>query len=181
MLVQNVGLFWEKDDVYWGGRNNPGCLLGKPCNQLRGNPIDFREQAGIYVLYADYQMIYVGQTGAKEQKLLFRLRQHLSDDLAGRWDRFSWFGIRRILKDGSLSQVNQSSHSNLDDVLNHMEAILIHAAEPPLNRQGGKFGAKVTRVIQFRDEERLGLNRSELLKHLKNEVEKIGEYIESSE
>ena len=35
------------------------------------------------------------------------------------------------------------------DILNHIEAILISAAEPPHNRQGGRFGEAVEQSLQY--------------------------------
>ena len=43
------------------------------------------------------------------------------------------------------------------------EAILIHATEPPMNRQSGRFGDGVTRYLQQRDE-RLGPSTEEMIK-----------------
>ncbi|MEW4526862.1 GIY-YIG nuclease family protein [Maioricimonas sp. JC845] len=151
-LVQSIGLFWNEADVFWGRGSQPGAIYGLPANNVTADPIDFREQVGVYVLYADYDLIYVGQTGSGKSKLLNRLKQHRTDDLAGRWNKFSWFGLRRVLASGELSNVNQAAHPELADVLNHIEAILIHAVEPPLNRQGGRFGEVVTRYLQWRDD-----------------------------
>ncbi|TWW11761.1 hypothetical protein E3A20_04220 [Planctomyces bekefii] len=44
-------------------------------------------------------------------------------------------------------------------------AILIHAIEPPLNRQGGRFGESVTRFLQVRDE-RLGKSVEDMVKEV---------------
>jgi len=164
-MIQSIGLFWRPDHVYWGAGSNSGKLLGIPANCRSDNPTDFREQAGIYVLYSEFRPIYVGQTGSGSQKLLVRLRQHRSDDLAERWDRFSWFGLRRVLGNNQLSRENRAAHPEIALVLNHIEAILIHAIEPPLNRQGGRFGESVTRFLQVRDE-RLGKSVEDMVKEV---------------
>jgi hypothetical protein len=130
---------------------------------LPSKPIDFRDQIGIYALYADYQLVYVGQAGSGDQTLFSRLKQHRKNDLAGRWNRFSWFGVLRVLASGALSSKTDAVHPNLPDVLNHIEAILIHAAEPPMNGQGGRFGEKVVRYQQVRDD-RLGPSQQEMLR-----------------
>jgi hypothetical protein len=163
MLIHTLGLFWKEEDVFWGAGSQPGKLLGVPAKGKTQEPIDFREQAGIYVLYADYDIVYVGQAGSGNQRLFQRLKQHRQDDLAGRWNRFSWFGTRSVLNGGKLSTDKAKAHAKASAVLNHIEAILIHAVEPPLNRQGGRFGDKVTRYLQKRDE-RLGVSDSELLR-----------------
>lgn len=164
-LVKTVGFFWKADDVYWGKPKNRGSLLGKPSSAKKDEPIDFREQAGIYVLYSDYKIVYVGQTGKGNQSLLVRLRQHRVDDLAGRWNQFSWFGVRRVLKSGGLSKKNAAFHPTLETMLDHVEAVLIHAAEPPRNGQNGRCGQDVKRYLQVRDP-RLGPAQDELLAEL---------------
>lgn len=151
-LIKSVGFFWRADDVFWGRPRNPGKLLGKHAKQKKTNPIDFREQAGIYVLYFDYRMVYVGQTGKSDQCLFARLRQHRFDDLAERWNQFSWFGVRRVLSDGSLSKKSAQFHPSLPITLDHVEGVLIHAAEPPRNGQKGRFGNNVARYLQVRDD-----------------------------
>ena len=162
-LFSNMGLFWKEEDVFWGEQKRPGRLLGRFSKRKRSDPVDFREQIGIYVLYAEYSIVYVGQTGSGDQTLLVRLRQHLSDDLAERWNRFSWFGVRKVNLDGSLSVKKSAVHPSLATALNHIEGVLIHAAEPPLNGQGGRFGENVERYLQERDEEHLGLTDRKML------------------
>lgn len=164
-MIRTIGLFWRRDNVFWGRGNQAGKLLGVPAGNITAEATDFREQVGIYVLYAEYRVVYVGQTGGGNQKMLHRLKQHKGDDLAERWDRFSWFGLRRALQSGELSNVNQAAHPSLDTALNHMEAILIHAAEPPMNRQSGRFGDAVTRYLQVRDD-RLGPTAEEMVREV---------------
>lgn len=146
-LFRNYGLFWKAENVFWGKQKNKGSLIGIMASAKTGKNVDFREQCGIYVLYSDFDIIYVGLAKA----LLSRLNQHRKDDLAERWDRFSWFGLRDVKNDCSLAAYNQATHSDNSDVLNHIEAILIHTIEPRLNRQGGKFGKNIQRYLQVRD------------------------------
>jgi hypothetical protein len=47
-------------------------------------------------------MVYAGQVGSGNQKL-DRLEQHRRDSLAGRWNKFSWFGLRRVKKTQDLA------------------------------------------------------------------------------
>ena len=166
MLIQNYGLFWSETDVFWGAGSQAGRLLGVPASNITAQPVDFREQSGVYVLYADYDLVYVGQVGAGSQKLFTRLKQHTRDSLAGRWNKFSWFGIRWVKKsDNKLSAEADGKHSTHSAVLNHIEAILIHSAEPKQNRQGGRFGEDVVQYLQVRDE-RLGPTREEMIHQL---------------
>lgn len=151
MLVMCYGLFWKEDEVFWGRGSNPGTMFGVLSTNKKAGPVDFREQSGVYVLYADYDIVYIGQAGNRNQKLFERIKQHKRDALAERWNRFSWFGTRRVLTDGGLSKEKEGAQTTHEEVLNHIEAILIHAAEPKLNRQGGRFGDGVEQYLQFRD------------------------------
>lgn len=164
-LISNMGLFWRADNVFWGRPNNEGRVLGVPARNRSLAAIDFREQEGIYALYADYRVIYVGQTTAA-QGLHKRLNQHLSDDLAERWDRFSWFGLRKWNEGSNTLGMSPSTrHVPTNLLLDHAEGILIHAIEPPLNRQYGRFGDDVVRFLQVRDE-RLGPSRDEMIEDI---------------
>ncbi len=151
MIIRNYGLYWKIDDVYWGKQKNAGNLFGKLSSERKSEQVNFKDQSGIYALYADYDLIYVGQTGAKGQKLLSRLRQHRNDALAGRWNKFSWFGTRSVLTKGDLQKEKNNTNTSHRLALNHMEAILITIGEPPLNRQGGKWGSNVKQYLQERD------------------------------
>jgi len=152
VLISNYGLYWRRENIAWGRSNVKGHLKGHLATARTSKPLDFRDQQGIYVLYDDnFSIVYVGQAGSKNQRLFSRLKQHRKDHLADRWSRFSWFGVRKILMSGELSAENKQAHPKLSEVLNHIEAILIAAAEPPLNRQSGKFGENVEHYLQYID------------------------------
>jgi len=173
-LIENYGLFWKRDDVFWGRQKVKGRLEGVPAGSLTSKPVDFRGQQGVYVLYDDgFRVVYVGQSGTKKQRLFARLKRHTRNHLAQRWTRFSWFGVRKVRKTGELAKENYAAHPLLPRVLNHIEAILIAATEPPQNRQSGKFGADVKQYIQYRDKEAAGLTVEETVKKIKSMVEKI--------
>lgn len=157
MLIQNYGLFWRRPLVHWGRQGNPGHLKGVRIGAKKEKPVNFRDQQGVYCLYDEnFNLVYVGQAGGKnDQRLFQRLKQHREDAVSDRWSRFSWFGIRRVLKGGNLSAEISAAHPPISDVLNHIEAILIAAAEPVRNRQGGKFGESVKQYLQYRDEKNL--------------------------
>lgn len=150
-IIANMGLFWEKDKVRWKGNRSvgKGSLSGKWVREKK-DEVDFWEQTGIYALYdADYHLVYVGQAGFGDKSCIgSRLKHHCRDNLAGRWDRFSWFGLRKVTEKNTLGQKPKNKGGSLINIGNVLEAILIEVAEPPLNRQGGKFGRKVERYLQ---------------------------------
>ena len=149
MLIRNYGLFWNRKDVFWGGvgRGNNGTLCGRATR--RSELVDFRNQQGVYVLYDDaFKIIYVGQAGAGNQRLFVRLRQHKVDHLSQRWSRFSWFGILPVNSKNQLATISKAEKIAVDSILDHVEAILLAAAEPPLNLQRGRFGTDVVQYLQ---------------------------------
>jgi hypothetical protein len=166
----NYGLHWKRSDVHWGerGRGNGGKLLGiKSGNESK--TIDFSKQEGIYVLSDErFNAIYIGVAGLKNNHhLLARLRDHTIDHLAERWERFSWFGTKAVNKSGKLQAVSAASRSiKLKDYISQMEAVLISATEPALNKQGGSFGEHVDQYRQFRNEDLLGLTHEEMIEEL---------------
>ena len=60
--------------------------------------IDFKRQRGIYILYSSFGPRYVGKSWKND--LGGRLESHLTDSHRGQWDRFSWFGFRRVIDRG---------------------------------------------------------------------------------
>jgi hypothetical protein len=171
-IIQSYGLFWDVENVYWGRGSNPGSLLGVPARARSSVPVDFREQIGIYVLYQDHRIVYVGQAGSGRKRLFKRLRDHRKDHLANRWNKFSWFGLRRALASGELAAEKIRATASLNTALNHIEAVLISATEPSHNKQGGRFGkgTGVLKYIQYRDE-RLGPTEKQMLRDLWQRIE----------
>lgn len=153
--ILNLGARWKAEDVYWNSAPSNARLLGVRTDALRGPQVNFAHQSGIYVLYANFTPIYVGQANCR---LFERLKSHcLRDDFAGRWDRFSWFGLRKVIggKAPNLSKPGTVFSISTKQLIDHLEAIMIHAFEPALNGQEGRFGKSVVRYKQVRDE-RLG-------------------------
>jgi hypothetical protein len=51
--------------------------VGAGSRSKRAEQVNFRLQRGIYALYADYELVYVGQTGGQVSDRLFhRLKKH---------------------------------------------------------------------------------------------------------
>ncbi len=139
-IIRSYGVHWHIDRVFWGRPNVRGTLLGAASRSARARPVDFREQRGIYVLYADYEIVYVGQAGAGNHRLFNRLKAHRTDHLSERWNRFSWFGTQWVTQTGELSMDTQAVHDSTEVALNILEAVSITIAEPRLNLQRGRWG-----------------------------------------
>ena len=146
-----MGSRWKAEDVFWRSAPKNAKLLGVPATARRSAEANFAEQSGIYVLYSDFTPIYVGQANCS---IFARLKMHyLSGDFVGRWDRFTWFGFRAVIggKNPRLKKPGADFHISTNQLLNHLEAMLIHSFEPQLNGQEGRFGRPVVRYRQVRD------------------------------
>ena len=139
-MIRSFGLHWHVERVFWGRPNNSGTLWGAASRSPKARPVDFRQQRGIYALYADYELIYTGQTGAGNDRLFGRLKAHRSDHLSERWNRFSWFGTQWVTTRNELSQDTAAVHQTVEAALNTLEAVSIAIAEPRLNLQRGRWG-----------------------------------------
>ena len=125
--LRAFGMFWQRDQVVWSGKPR---LLGR---QGEGAlEVDLSEQVGVYLLHDRDRVIYVGRAG---DTLFSRLKAHTADRLGGRWDRFSWFGLRSVSEDGILGEPAFAWDHSV--VIETLEALLIETLEPPLNRKRG--------------------------------------------
>lgn len=142
-FLNAFGMFWRREEVDWEQRGQ--ALLGA---QLKAaQPINFADQVGVYILYSGDRVIYVGRI--TEPRLGPRLWDHTRDRLTGRWDRFSWFGVRTAADDGTLGPVPAGNFA-VDMLVATMEALLIEGLEPPQNRRRGD-GFNATEFIQTAD------------------------------
>lgn len=142
-FLNAFGMFWRRDEVDWEQRGQ--TLLGAQLKAAQS--INFSDQVGVYILYSGDRVIYVGRI--TEPRLGPRLWDHTRDRLAGRWDRFSWFGVRAVADDGSLGQVPAGNFA-VAMLVATMEALLIEGLEPPQNRRRGD-GFNATEFIQTTD------------------------------
>lgn len=172
MLIRNYGLFWRRADVHWGWQKNAGHLKGKLITTPSSNPVDFRNQIGVYALYDDnFKLVYFGQAGrGKGHKLFNRLKDHKNDRVSDRWSRFSWFGTRFVKNNNELSSEKTGFQGGATEVLDHIEAVVLAVSEPPHNRQGGRFGNKVEQYRQFRDEDSLGVDELTMLSEVYKQI-----------
>lgn len=142
-FLNAFGMFWRRVEVDWKVRGQ--TLLGAQLKAAQS--INFADQVGVYILYSGDRVIYVGRI--TEPRLGPRLWDHTRDRLTGRWDRFSWFGVRSVAEDGSLGQVPAGNFS-VGMLVATMEALLIEGLEPPQNRRRGD-GFNATEFIQAPD------------------------------
>lgn len=151
-MITHYGLFWSERDVFWSGRRgNPGGLLGRereplgrkgaPTRAERDNSKDYRAFVGIYCLYGDGDLLYVGEAGLDTNRTLYdRLKEHRKGPMSGRWDRFSWFG-----------RDNCEGSACIKASLGQLEAIAIAIINPGFNKQSGTFSG-ATQVYQVPDD-----------------------------
>jgi hypothetical protein len=136
IAIQNFGMLWERDKVDWGKPGARGALWGISAQRRRGDPVDFKTQTGIYVLYDEQRVpIWIGQASM----IMKRLSDHRRDHLRSRWKYFTWFGFRGVNLDGALRHSNRLDwglKGNVGDARNEIEAVLIQVLEPRLNRRG---------------------------------------------
>jgi len=167
MLIKSYGLFWSANEIDWfPGNGTKGAfrLLGRRGVKTANLELaDFRDQQGIYILYGNFGPYYVGLT--RKQGLGKRLQDHLGDQHADKWDRFSWFGFRDLLKASkttglrplkALPEVQLGTPTN---AIGDIEALLIKAMGLTNIRQMNFHRAEEWTQVQEKDAERT-LNRA---------------------
>ena len=82
------------------------------------NPTSKSKGSGIYALYNEYGLYYVGLTN---RSLFSRLSRHTRDRHAGKWERFSWYHIPKI------------------EPVKDIESILLNIINPSGNKTKGRF------------------------------------------
>jgi hypothetical protein len=153
--LRAFGMYWQRDLVLWTGKPR---LLGR--QGPNASDANFAEQIGVYLLHDRDRVIYVGRAS---DTLFKRLQAHTTDRLGGRWDRFSWFGLRSVNDDGSLGEPSTAWEHGV--VIETMEALLIESLEPPLNRKrGDNFSA--AEYLQVADPDIDSLKKKQLLSEL---------------
>lgn len=141
--IKAYGAYWSRASIRW---DNPK-LLGQ--QQDGADSVDLSEQIGVYLLYHEREVIYVGQ--ATDSPIIKRLQHHTKTRLRARWDRFSWFGLYSVSEKGKLI-TNQSTVSDSGSLIRTLEAVLIEAMEPRQNRRGGDHFSDID-YIQVEDPE----------------------------
>lgn len=131
MQIEAYGIHWERSKVNWTARR----ILGYDTDPLEA--IDFSSQQGVYVLYDWNSVVYVGKTTSTSEGLLDRLQYHnRKQDWEAGWERFSWFGIRKVNEDGEISDGPDMARKDVVSEL--IEAVLIETLRPAFNKQYGR-------------------------------------------
>lgn len=142
-LINAFGMFWRRSEVDWTKRS--ASLWG--VQQSGSRLVNFGLQAGVYLLYDGSRVVYVGRV--TEPRMGLRMWEHTRDRLQGRWDRFSWFGVRQVQQNGDLSALPEAG-IGVETLIATMEALLIEGLEPPQNRRQGD-GFTALEFIQATD------------------------------
>ncbi len=177
-MISHYGLFWSERDVFWGKGKAKGQLLGReksrlgrqgaPTKEERDKAKCYREWVGLYCLYGEGELIYVGEAGLGTKSTIFgRLSQHRKGGMADRWDSFSWFG--REGTEGTCQTLT---------ALQQLEAISISVINPGFNRQNGTFSG-ATQVFQVPHERSEGDTETKLAR-LAEQLEKMQKFLEAS-
>ena len=161
-IINSFGIYWNRNLVHW--KSTPD-LLG--VQQIGATEVNFRDQIGVYLLHDSRETIYVGQ--AIEQPLGQRLKNHMTDRLSGRWDRFSWFGFHRVSDSGKLLSDSKYDNLSVQDLGNILEAILIESIEPRQNRRQGNLFSGIE-YLQQESPEIKKKKKEELIRELTDKL-----------
>ena len=134
LAVAAYGLHWERGKVDWSTRR----LLGYDIDPNPEQAINFADQQGVYLLHSWQSVVYVGKTTARAGGLFNRLQWHHQRQVwSGKWERFSWFGIRRVNENGEMDDGPDTASKEVVSAL--MEAVLIETLRPSFNQQQGSY------------------------------------------
>ena len=159
-VVRALGMYWDRRLVVWDRHPR---IFGR---QQRGaDPVDFAGQRGVYLLHDGREVTYAGRV--TEPRLGDRLFEHTEDRHAGRWDRFSWFGLLDVGDDGRLE--DRERVAGADAIIAALEAVLIETLEPPGNRRRGD-NLQAVEYLQAKDPEKLRRERADVIADLQDWV-----------
>lgn len=143
-LIKAFGMYWDRAisiDI-----KHPRLLGRQNSKSKKVDFVDLSEMRGIYLLHDRREVIYVGQA---TNSILDRLKDHTKDRHAGRWDRFSWFGIDDIDSDGNFIPTEEPLSLKIEDMINAFEGIMIEGLEPRQNRKTGNgFGEEYIQISE---------------------------------
>lgn len=170
VLINAFGLYWVRQAVNWEERKLHGmrmhAKLTRKNSVEKERAVDVSTQQGIYALYSDAKLLYVG-LAMSEEGIGDRLRSHHTKPrLSGRWDTFSWFGINGFDQTGAKRNV-PSIKTDPNTLIRTMELLVILVSDPPMNRASGRF-AGAERINQHLKHMIPQVTNAELMKVLEN-------------
>jgi hypothetical protein len=161
-IIKAFGMYWLLEKVSWSIKPS---ILGQ--QQEGASTVNFADQVGVYLLYDGREVVYVGRTA--EKRLATRLSEHTRDRLNGRWDRFSWFGLRSVTSSGQLGDYELDSVA-VEDVIVTIEALLIEGLEPRQNRKRGD-AFRAVEYLQVQDPEIVKKNKKKLAAEILSSID----------
>ncbi|MEQ8902972.1 MAG: GIY-YIG nuclease family protein [Roseovarius sp.] len=139
-------------------------------------------QRGVYILQdVNRAPLYVGRAGTGNARLGNRLWAHTRNENRGRWTHFSWFGLDQASPynhdEATIDPREEPIDSEQDIKLDasaplvELEALLITAIEPPLNKRGGDWqGAQ--RLLQWSWADEISIR--EVHRQVRKSAKKLG-------
>ena len=115
-LINYYGIMWDRNDNQLRREILHGLLDGEPTT-LPG-------KKGIYLLYQNDTLIYIGRI--TERTLAKRLNEHTKDNLGHRWTKFSFFLFNEVKLDQTGVTIG-------------IEALLLEILNPTSNRSCGQL------------------------------------------
>jgi hypothetical protein len=166
ILIKAYGEFWNPDVANW---ERTWRLMGTRRSDSGGPNINVYEERGVYVLYKDFVPVYVGK--ADKQSIGYRLQLHRESERKGpRWDRFSWFGIRGLKKNGKLRLLRTAAHSPTPELIATLEALLIIVIDPRLNARRERFK---NAILLYQSEVDKPMDTSEHLQSIEQKLDSV--------
>lgn len=160
MLIGAHGRFWDRELVDF--QASGWRLLGRRgSNRGTVQIVDFQRAQGVYVLYNEVGVYYVGLAQGA-QGLGRRLKDHATSDRhSNQWTRFSWFSFSDVSDRRDSDGVYDTFNSDGFDVdtqvaIRDLEAILQIALQPVGNcnetrfQQGDEWIQVATQTPQVR-------------------------------
>ena len=162
-FVKTGGFRWSVDLVGWGSpgaaRNrelhgywNKGFGKGKPSKKtVKNATANVWSIQAVYALYSGTELVYIG-----EGQLGSRLLQHYrSDDLAGRWDCFTWLSPWEYQRDGKSATMQKWDPKvpvsmKGKQLVELLELVSIRLALPSDNRQQPEAKKSIKWLKQIR-------------------------------
>ena len=156
LFIKDYGLFWKRDDVWWGKRGNQqkAEFKGELPDQPNAELVELHKEIGFYMLYNinsidgipyhSDELVYCGFSGRddnQERALFHRIKQHQqpSKPLYKKWNYFSWFSIATLQGNGRLNRRDTEITGSRIDFLRQIEATIINISCPTNNKDRGNF------------------------------------------